>query len=173
MAEEQQSQDWPELHEAHKQAGTSLRSLQRAIARGEVRTEKRPVPGRKPVVFCNREDIERVRKAMMPSEAVRLPNPKKKVARQTDVMVASLETKIFLSLTEARAYSGLSESLLKKLAKTGQIGAFRSGRWYFPRVALERLGEVMSMAVTDKMPIVLLESDTNRRDIIGANGVAA
>ena len=83
------------------------------------------------------EWMQAFREMMQPIFAQRqLPAPAPEAPKAT-VPAVRLKEKLWLSLSEAKAYSGLSRSDLLVLAHDGRVKARKSGGWKFLRKSLE------------------------------------
>ena len=150
---EQDFSDWPDQAEAQQITGLSERSLRRVVTKGEIRTTQKRVPGRRPLRLYNREDCNRVRRAYLPADAVKLPSkPKVKKTPIVPVPSVSLNRKVLLTKPEAAAFTGLSAGYITTLLKTRRLPAIKRRGWLIPRVALEQIGQVVMAG--QEMPAV-------------------
>ena len=134
--------------------GFSLRSVERMLESGKIRSGRRSVPGRRPVVVCDPEGVAKVageRRAanfLGPLAVGRVVNGRE--ALTSDGAVApvaasnhkpvDLQTKIFLTLDEAVEYSGLPASCLHAKIRAGILKVEKADRWLrISRKSLESL----------------------------------
>jgi len=162
--DEQSHRDWPAAPEASQRAGVSPRTLRRMADRDEVRRGFVRISGRKPLpVFCP-EDLDRVRKSMAPSDAVKLPQKPARKRLKPQPLAVDLKDRVFLNLRETAALSGLPRNVVAELANTGKLYGFQRGnRWYISRESVQLLG-----TPTERPPQVLLTGSVQKRpDHIG------
>jgi len=157
--DEQSYTDWPAAPEASQRAGVSQRTLRRMADRDEVRRGVVRISGRKPLpVFCP-EDLDRVRKSMAPSDAVKLLQKPGKKRPKPQPLIVGLKDRVFLNLRETVALSGLPRDVVVELARTGNLYGFQRGnRWYISRESAQLLG-----TPTDRPPQVLLTGPVQKR----------
>ncbi|MGH9639316.1 MAG: hypothetical protein ACRD3Y_04600, partial [Bryobacteraceae bacterium] len=55
-----QLSEWPTVEEAAARLGTSTRSIERRIEKGEIEAQKRPRAGKKPETVCHPRDVEKL-----------------------------------------------------------------------------------------------------------------
>ena len=160
---------WPTKAEAARRLDTSIRNIERLIARGDIESSKRTQPGRKPITIVNPDDLARMQPPahVMPPEtgatgetqALQRATLHQQTAAAfslTEQQLAALlqhiatiatgpagervDTKRWLTPAEAAALSGLSEPLLRRLIKAGELFARRDGReWKIRREDLDKL----------------------------------
>ena len=158
--------DWLTKQEAANKLKTSVRSIERRIAAGEVEAKKRRKPGPKLQyeTVVNPSDIGDLMPAahVMPAEEIKpAASPKRPdsapgalnstniydflqaflatVATNATVprQIATVE-KRWLTLAEAATRSGLSERFISRLCKAKQIRAVKdSGDWKIDRLSLD------------------------------------
>ena len=157
--DEQAYRDWPAAPEASQRAGVSQRTLRRMADRDEVRRGVVRISGRKPLpVFCP-EDLDRVRKSMAPSDAVKLSQKPAKKRPKPYPLIVDLKDRVFLNLRETTALSGLPRDVVVKLAHTGSLYGFQRGnRWYISRESVQLLG-----TPTAQIPQALLTEPVQKR----------
>lgn len=158
MTPQPEYHDWPtkaEVVQALK--GTlTLRTLERKIEKGELRTALRPVPGRRPLVLINPDDVAAMagerRAALVPVGSVNMDTPdslaRRFFAQFSDGALATvaastpgrvdLKTKIYLTMKEAMEFTGLTKTVLMDGIQRGAIVAIKSGGWRLRRESLER-----------------------------------
>jgi excisionase family DNA binding protein len=132
---------WPTIPEAVEQTKISQRTLERRIEEGVIRTQKRPVPGRKPLVVLHPNDVaDMAQRTLRPQVdngnlPIRQASPP---IRQPDIAAAlnalaaprlALSEKIYLTVKEAAALSGLPVSHIRKQIRQGVIPAKRLAGW--------------------------------------------
>jgi hypothetical protein len=153
----QNLKDWPTIKQAAQELKASVRTIWRHSKRGALEIRKRPVPSRKPINVCNPSDIDKLKPApyIITQEAgdgsggVEMMLPISKVSdalerivsifheRQNAVTVARPIERIWLTLEEARSYSGRSRSCLLRMCREGKLVAEKDGGWKIRRVSLE------------------------------------
>ncbi len=137
----------------------SERTVERMATEKKIQKAIRRIPGRKGLPVFNPEDIERVRQETMAPEGFLVPEqgsgkPKALVRRsvpgdpaeflgQLAAAVAApplrLSEKLFLTLKEAAAYSGMPKTWLLKNIKSGELKAIKAAGWKIRRSDLEEL----------------------------------
>jgi hypothetical protein len=154
---------WPSKAQAAEALNISERTLdRRLIACKRIETRMRPrSDGRKPEVVCNPEDVralfaERKGAVVMPARtAVSFPpqlpayaglNVQELARTVQSVMAIAMPAKVdtsklWLTLKEASAYSGLSMALLQRLARDGAVQAVKDNGWKFRRYGLDSLDD--------------------------------
>lgn len=146
-------EQWPTIEEAAAQLQTSVRTLWRYKKEGAIQTRKRQRPGKKPENVCRPQDIARLMPSdvhVMPASAagkeitIRRPAPKTwegALERIATIMAVpasvAIGVKLWLSLDEAAAYSGLARADLLKLCQEEKLIARKSGGWKIQRKSLE------------------------------------
>ena len=155
---------WWTKQEAADRLQTSVRSIERRISTGEIEARKRRKDGPKlqHETVVNPVDIQRLMPAahvVSTGEPTPAASPQRgEVAPNStsfydffNALLATLATnattprqlgeaeKNWLTVEEAAARSGLSETMLKELCKTGQLRALRDGReWKIHRKHLDQ-----------------------------------
>lgn len=140
---------WTTIPEAVERTKISQRTIERRIAEGHLRTQKRPIPGRKPLVVINPEDLaaltqQTLRPIVETRQDDNLPTRQngKAPTRQPDMasLLAALTAprvspaeKIYLTLKEAAAFVGLPQSHIKTQIKAGTIPAIKLAGWRIRR----------------------------------------
>jgi hypothetical protein len=152
---------WPSEAEAASMLGTSIKTIIRYAAAGKIETRKRPRPGKKPENVCNPRDIEKLLPTahVMPVEAEDVtatialrksqsPNGNADgaallafirtiaTAIETERQIAQMP-RLWLTLEEARSYSGRSRSWLLRMCREGRLVAEKDGGWKIRRESLE------------------------------------
>src|SRR6266478_4412143 len=100
-------EDWKAKEEVAKETGISVRTLDRKIAAGELRQEHRPIPNRKPLAVLHPDDVATLTAVTLKP----VPAPKKTESVMTEFV--PITQKLYLTLREAAAYSGLPQSYLR------------------------------------------------------------
>ena len=137
---EENLDSWIAKEEVVKRTGLDARTIERKAKRGEIRQENRPVPGRKPLPVYHPEDVEKLSvKTLKPIALATpgMPTNRQVAATPEPVFIVPLHMKIFLTLKEAVAYSGLPKSYLEKCLRDKTIPAFKSNGWRIKRIDLE------------------------------------
>ena len=148
--------EWKTKAEAAAILGCSVKTVERLVAAGKISKEMRRMTGRKPLPVFNPEDIERERE----ESAVLKPLPVAEEGSGGALMRQERENgagffaqfaaavgnpqlrlgeKVYLTLEEASAYSGLSKTWLLRKVKAGELEAFKDGGWKIRRSELEEL----------------------------------
>lgn len=128
--------------------------------RFKLRKQARRFPGRPPLPVYHPEDVEKVRRATVPIRRVpdqatsvpmvARPNPSPGhiaglpmigFSRPAEVCVSD---KLYLSLKEASAYSGLSTRHLSELLRDNRIHGFKRAGWKVQRASLEQFAGIRS-----------------------------
>lgn len=152
-------QDWPTIEQAAGELKASIRTIWRHNERGVLEIRKRPIAGRKPVNVCNPHDLNKLKPPpyvvksdsaeFISSQEMMLPVSRVGDAlerivtifqeRQDAVTMALPPSqKLWLTLGEARIYSGLGRKDLIELAASGKVQTRMSGnRRVFQRRSLE------------------------------------
>jgi excisionase family DNA binding protein len=147
--------EWLPLRHASMLTGRSVRSLQRAVAAGELQSAERPRSGKRPETVLHPADVERLMQARAPeplalaksngglafgqaaSPLVPFPEQEQQgfpFALSAALAAATLashlraQMPLWLPLDQAAAYAGLSVRLLRQLAQSGAIPSLRDGR---------------------------------------------
>ena len=146
------AREWLPLEYALRSLGKSERSLQRLAAAGQVRWHFEGGTRRR---LYHAGDLERVKEEGIPAgreEPQRVTAPRGAVAALADPetrgflenLVArvtapriGIAQKLWLSLEEAQAYSGLSRTRLLALCRAGRLVAMRDRGWRIRRASLE------------------------------------
>ncbi len=151
--------DWLTLAETKDRLKASQSTVERRVEAGALKTKFSPRPGRKPEKLYRRADVERLEKeeeagnsrSPSPVVAMRKP-PTSELALSPTTFSAigdlmkqwgtqlPLREKLWLSLAEAAAYSGLGEGYLMGLLETGKVHAVKGGphgQWRIGRVSLD------------------------------------
>jgi excisionase family DNA binding protein len=133
---EENLESWISKEEAVARTGLDKRTIERKAKAGEIRQMDRPVPGRKPLPVYHPEDIEKLCTRTLKPTVLATPT-RQKAATSEPVFIVPLHMKIFLTLPEAVAYSGLPKTYLEKKLKDNTIPAFKAGGWRIKRIDLE------------------------------------
>ena len=132
----------------------SEKTVERLARKGEIRRETRKRPGVRPSPVYSPEDLDRVKTAQVPQVVVMPPQAEaggvNALAPRVDLpsFLQSLVTgadvplrdKLFLTVKEAVRFSGLPESTIRRLLRSGKLPGFKAGGWRIRRVDLEELG---------------------------------
>ena len=146
---------WLTKSDVISELNTSGRTVDRLAERKQIQTTYRSVPGRRPLVVYNPDDVARLKEQALTPQPFALPptsgsvakidsgilNPILDVAQQAFRMFQPNERiydgRTWLTLEEAAKFTGLPKSVLLSAAAAGEIRARKSGRWYFQRRSLE------------------------------------
>jgi excisionase family DNA binding protein len=139
-------EDWPTLEEVVQRTGISERTLHRKIKAGELRREYRRLKNRKPVSILDPESVATLAQplhpipatlpAVSPPAAIRpatLPQPD--MAALSALLAGfnrtgvSVDRKLYLSIAEAAALSGLPKAYLKRQIQAGVLPAVKVPGW--------------------------------------------
>jgi excisionase family DNA binding protein len=146
--------EWITKAEAVSLTKISLRTMEREISLGNIRTKQRRQVGRRSVTVLHPEDVERLRKDFTPLSAAeadsdgeqqssQLPTLKGQsvsLAALLDYMRPLIAGKpAFLPVKEAAEYIGLPEGYLRRCIKEGTLKPINYGGYYIRLVDLHRL----------------------------------
>ena len=144
--------DWLTKHEAAKLIGTSERSIERLVQSGKITQRYLRVTGRRPIAILDPGDVETIRQetvAKVPPPVVETGTAKALTtvpSRGTDVIAimaalsaAGSQPKLFLTLREASAVSGLTVAYLKRLIESGKLKHVRDRGMKVRRADLQKL----------------------------------
>jgi helix-turn-helix protein len=148
------SNEWLTVEEASRAMGKSARTVERLAESGAIETKFQPVAGRKPVRLFRAGDVEqpkKVEKKPKPAHALVIehqPKPVPPPAQQLTLPALAemlfalrsevpLTEKLWLSLEEAQALSGLARNDLLRLCQEKKLTARKSGGWRILRRSLE------------------------------------
>ena len=147
--------DWFTKSQAAGLLQVSEKTVERLARKGEIRRETRKRPGVRPSPVYSPEDLDRVKAAQVPQvvvmppqaeaggvpalapRALELPSFLQSLVSGADV---PLRDKLFLTVKEAVRFSGLPESTIRRLLRSGKLPGFKAGGWRIRRVDLEELG---------------------------------
>ena len=147
-------EDWPTIDEVSERTKLSKRSIQRRIESGELKKGARNVPGRRPLTVVDPQDVERLSQQTLTPVPVPRKEPRPDLAQALVTLASTMssrhdatggngavpiERKIFLTLKEAVAFSGLTEAHLRRLLKSKRLKCVMSGGYRIKRADLERL----------------------------------
>ena len=146
--------DWFTKSQAAGLLQVSEKTVERLARKGEIRRETRKRPGVRPSPVYSPEDLDRVKAAQVPQVVVMPPQAEAggvpALASRLDLpsFLQSLVTgadvplrdKLFLTVKEAVRFSGLPESTIRRLLRSGKLPGFKAGGWRIRRVDLEELG---------------------------------
>ena len=149
---------WYSKQEAAQRLGISERTLERKIEAGEISTAQRRIPGRKPMTVCSPADVDRLAEATAQPVVETLPAEETLPVRQTktksvagaaaaspaallQVLAANLDRtpKLYLTLEEASAYTGLTQAYLMRKIQAKEVPAVRDVSWKIRRSELDKL----------------------------------
>lgn len=176
---------WPTIPEAVQRTGISQRTLERRIADGIIRTQKRPIPNRKPLVVLHPEDVESLtRQTLRPivetrqSDILPVRQHDKVPPRQPDMAVllkalteprVNLSEKVYLTVKEAAALLGLPQTHVRAQVKSGSIPAIKLAGWRIRRNdVLAYHPAIVELAESPRKPVQNKESS-----ILPSNGTVA
>ena len=147
--------DWFTKSQAAAFLQVSEKTIERLARKGEIRRETRKRPGVRPSPVYSPEDLDRVKNAQTPQVAVlppqaeaggvpalipprvQLPSFLQSLLSGADV---PLRDKLFLTVKEAVRFSGLPESTIRRLLRSGKLPGIKVGGWRIRRADLEELG---------------------------------
>ncbi len=128
-------EDWKAKEEVAKETGISVRTLDRKIAAGEIRQEHRPIPNRKPLAVLHPEDVAQLTAVTL--KPIPAPSQKKKTDEDMSISVP-INQKLYLTLREAAAYSGLPQNYLRWRLQDKTLPGVKIGGWRIRRSDLFR-----------------------------------
>ena len=147
--------DWFTKSQAATFLQVSEKTIERLARKGEIRRETRKRPGVRASPVYSPEDLDRVKNAQTPQVAV-LPPPRRRPVvfphsfpawsflpsfnRSYSGADVPLRDKLFLSVKEAVRFSGLPESTIRRLLRSGKLPGVKTGGWRIRRGDLEELG---------------------------------
>jgi hypothetical protein len=143
--------DWLTKQEAANIIGVSIRSVERLVEHGDIKQKFMKVVGRRPIAVLDpagvekakQETLERMPPAITEEVTALLPR-----VVQPDMLttlshflaaIQGKELKMFLTLDEASALTGLTVGRLKRLRKEGKLPAIVDGEIKVRRTDLLRL----------------------------------
>ena len=146
--------DWFTKSQAAAFLQVSEKTIERLARKSAIRRETRKRPGVRPSPVYSPEDLDRVKAAQVPQVVVMPPQAEAggvpALASRLDLpsFLQSLVTgadvplrdKLFLTVKEAVRFSGLPESTIRRLLRSGKLPGFKAGGWRIRRVDLEELG---------------------------------
>lgn len=146
-------EEWKTKREAASILGVSEKTIERYAEKGQLARKERRIPGRVPLPVFSPDDIARIQKeTMQPTPAGASPAPGANLARispRGDVVTLLAEllrareptpsSKMFLTIEEAAAHSGLSETYLRRKIKAGELVALKDRGWKIRRGDLDKL----------------------------------
>ena len=146
--------DWFTKSQAASVLRVSEKTIERLATKGEIRRATRKRPGVRPSpVYCPK-DLDRVKNAQTPPAVVMPPQAEAggvpalaPRAGELSAFLQSLITgadvplrdKLFLSVKEATRFSGLPESTIRRLLRSGKLPGVKTGGWRIKRSDLEQL----------------------------------
>ena len=147
--------DWFTKSQAASFLQVSEKTIERLARKGEIHRETRKRPGVRASPVYSPEDLDRVKNAQTPQVAVlppqaeaggvpalipprvQLPSFLQSLLSGADV---PLRDKLFLTVKEAVRFSGLPESTIRRLLRSGKLPGIKVGGWRIRRADLEELG---------------------------------
>jgi excisionase family DNA binding protein len=96
------------------------------------------MPGRKPLPVYHPEDVDKLCVRTLTPIVMKTPAVQQKPAPKMSQFIVPVEQKLFLSIKEAAAYSGLPEAYLLRQIKCGAIKAAKIPSWRIKRDELAR-----------------------------------
>jgi hypothetical protein len=154
--------DWPTQEKAAEQLGTTVRTIQRLVSERKMASRLQPVPGRKPVVLIDPQDIERIlnerRKTVILPAVSNAAGKLQRMdagsdpfaglavhlARIAAAFPAPQPPSPWMTLKEAAAWSKMPKGYLLRRAREGWTAAIdvsnggSNSRWLFNRDELAR-----------------------------------
>ena len=146
--------DWFTKSQAAAFLQVSEKTIERLARKGEIRRETRKRPGVRPSPVYSPEDLDRVKNAQTPQVAVLPPQaeaggvpalvpPRVDLPSFLQSLLSGadvpLRDKLFLSVKEAVRFSGLPESTIRRLLRSGKLPGVKTGGWRIKRSDLEQL----------------------------------
>jgi hypothetical protein len=131
---------WISKDEVIERTGLDERTIERQAKKKTPRRAYRPIPGRKPLPVFHPDDVEKLLTRTLtpiPLKTKGLPATRKPAAIPAPLFVP-ISRKLFLTIAEAVAYSGLSDTLLRRSLHAGILAGMRDGGWKIWREDLER-----------------------------------
>ena len=146
--------DWFTKSQAATFLQVSEKTIERLARKGEIHRETRKRPGIRASPVYSPEDLDRVKNAQTPQVAVLPPQaeaggvtalvPRVELPSFLQSLLSGadvpLRDKLFLSVKEAVRFSGLPESTIRRLLRSGSLPGVKTGGWRIRRVDLEKLG---------------------------------
>ena len=162
--------DWFTKSQAAALLQVSEKTIERLARKGEIHRETRKRPGVRPSPVYSPEDLDRVKTAQVPQVVVMPPQAEAggvpALAPRVDLpsFLQSLVTgadvplrdKLFLTVKEAVRFSGLPESTIRRLLRSGKLPGFKAGGWRIRRVDLEELGCTQIADLSDRLSLTCL-----------------
>jgi hypothetical protein len=137
------TREWVGMDEAEILLGKSQKTVERLAAAGELRSMLEPREGRKPQRVYHAGDLQRIKQENIRSQQPEPKQPRLLAAPAVPNAVATFDVltkKLWLSLEEAAAYSGFSESALRGMIEQQAVAALKAGphgAWCIRRKSLE------------------------------------
>lgn len=160
MPKPKPDETWPSKAAAAQRLGISERTLDRLITDGKIAQGQRRIPGRRPLPVVNPGDIERLEaetvKPVVMNDAsgsgskalATRANALPMLAGLAQMLGQQQPNRLFLTLDEASAFSGLSRSFLRRLIRDGKLAAVRDVSLKVSRANLERLADNLANLAT-------------------------
>ena len=146
--------DWFTKSQAAAFLQVSEKTIERLARKDEIHRETRKRPGVRPSPVYSPEDLDRLKNAQTPQVAVLPPQaetggvpalvPRVELPSFLQSLLSGadvpLRDKLFLSVKEAVRFSGLPESTIRRLLRSGKLPGVKAGGWRIRRGDLEELG---------------------------------
>lgn len=154
------TETWLTKKEAADTLNIGEKTIERYVAKGKIQQSWRKVEGRRPIAVYNPTDIEKLKPEHFRAEFVEIEPETKAVAKAAPPPLAArngaemfqflaaamgsaqtvaLKEKLFLTVEEAAAYSGLPQAYLRRLIAEEKLAVIRSGKSFIRRKDLETL----------------------------------
>lgn len=143
---------WKTKPDAAAMLGCSEKTIERYAEKGQLERRARLVPGRRPLPVFSPDDLERLQKeSVQPAPAPLGAPSNQSLALRTRGDLASLlelftrardpapPTKIFLTIEEAAAHTGLSEAYIRRKIRAAELPALRDRGWKIRRADLDKI----------------------------------
>ena len=142
---------WKTKAEAAQILGVSEKTVERMAERGELGKAERKIPGRRPLPVFDPDDIEKVQKQTLRPQPLLVPavtsskafgqlsahDARSMAAAMlgTDLAFRRLSPvdKLYLTIPEASEYTGLTQTFLRRLIKSGKLTALKDRGWKIRR----------------------------------------
>ena len=161
--------DWFTKSQAAAFLQVSEKTIERLARKGEIHRETRKRPGVRPSPVYSPEDLDRVKNAQTPQVAVLPPQAEAGVfphsfpawtflpsLNRSSGADVPLRDKLFLTVKEAVRFSGLPESTIRRLLRSGKLPGIKTGGWRIRRADLEELGCRQFADLSDTLSLTCL-----------------
>ena len=163
--------DWFTKSQAAAFLQVSEKTIERLARKGEIHRETRKRPGIRPSPVYSPEDLDRVKNAQTPQVAVLPPQaeaggvpalipPRVELPSFLQSLLSGpdvpLKDKLFLTVKEAVQFSGLPESTIRRLLRSGKLPGIKLGGWRIRRADLEELGCRQFADLSDTLSLTCL-----------------